>query len=59
MNKNIKKSMLFVGLTFLLCWAMIALFFAFGGKWNTTISFVITALYMFMPIMMEEQVENL
>ena len=50
MNKNIKKSMLFVGLTFLLCWAMVALFFAFGGKWNTSISFGITTLYMFIPM---------
>ncbi len=50
MNKNITKSMLFVGLTFLLCWAMVALFFAFGGKWNTSIYFGITTLYMLIPM---------
>ncbi|MEA1898101.1 MAG: CPBP family intramembrane glutamic endopeptidase [Bacteroidota bacterium] len=50
MNIDIKKVVLFIGLTFSLCWSMVALFFAFGGNWNTTVSFGITTIYMFLPM---------
>lgn len=50
MDRNIKKAMLFIGLTFFFCWLLVALFFAFGGKWDTPASFAITMVYMFIPM---------
>jgi len=50
MNESIKKALLFIGLTFFFCWLLVALFFAFGGKWNTPFSFAITMIYMFIPM---------
>ncbi|MCK5200930.1 MAG: CPBP family intramembrane metalloprotease [Spirochaetales bacterium] len=50
MNKNIKKIISFIGLTFVICWLMVVLFFAFGGKWDTPASFGITTIYMFIPM---------
>ena len=50
MNTNIKKIVLFIGLTFFFCWLMVALFFAFDGKWDTPASFAMTTVYMFMPM---------
>ena len=49
-NESIKKALLFIGLTFFFCWLMVALFFAFGGKWDTPASFGMTTIYMFIPI---------
>ena len=50
MNKNIKRIILFIGLTFVICWLIVVLFFAFGGKWDTPASFGITTIYMFIPM---------
>ena len=52
MNKNIKKAMLFIGLTFLVNWLMATLFFAFGGKWGSPASLAMAASYMFVPMIM-------
>ena len=50
MEKNIKKSLLFIGLTFSLSWLIAILFFLLGGKWNTPISMVVGVVYMFVPM---------
>jgi membrane protease YdiL (CAAX protease family) len=50
MEKNIKKSILFIGLTFSLSWLIAILFFILGGKWNTPISMVVGVVYMFVPM---------
>ena len=50
MNRNIKKIILFIGLTIFFSWLLVALFFAFDGKWDTPISFGMTTIYMFMPM---------
>jgi len=50
MNRNTPKIVLFIGLTFFFCWLMVALFFAFGGKWDPPVSFGLTTIYMFMPM---------
>lgn len=47
---NMKKIIVFTGLTISLCWLMVVLFFALGGEWNTPASFVMIALYMFIPM---------
>jgi len=52
MNKNFKKAMLFIFLTFLVNWLMAALFFAFGGKWGSPASLAMAASYMFVPMIM-------
>ncbi|MCK5242935.1 CPBP family intramembrane metalloprotease [bacterium] len=50
MHRNSIKIILFIGLTFFFCWLMVALFFVFGGKWDTPASFGMIAIYMFMPM---------
>lgn len=50
MEKNIKKSILFIGLTFSLSWLIAILFFILGGKWNTSIAGYIGIVYMFVPM---------
>jgi membrane protease YdiL (CAAX protease family) len=45
-----KKVILFIGLTFFANWSMAILFFALGGKWNTTASLVMATGYMFVPM---------
>jgi membrane protease YdiL (CAAX protease family) len=50
MNKNFKKAMLFVGLTFSVNWLMAILFFAFGGKWGSPASLAMAGSYMFVPM---------
>ncbi len=52
MNKNPKKIMLFIGLTFLANWLMAALFFALGGRWGSPASLALAAAYMFVPMVM-------
>lgn len=59
MNQHIKKAMLFVGLTFLVSWLMVLLFFAFGGKWNTPASIVMAVCYMFVPMIIAIIVQKL
>ena len=52
MNRNIKKVLIFIGLTFLFNYSLVILYFAFGGKWVTPGSVIITTGYMFIPMMM-------
>ncbi|MFC1738156.1 lysostaphin resistance A-like protein [Planctomycetota bacterium] len=52
MNKNTKKAMLFIGLTFLVNWLLATLFFASGGRWGTPASMAMAASYMFVPMIM-------
>ena len=59
MNQHIKKAMLFVGLTFLVSWLMVLLFFAFGGKWNTPASIAMAVCYMFVPMIIAIIVQKL
>ena len=59
MNQHIKKAILFVGLTFLVSWLMVLLFFAFGGKWNTPASIVMAVCYMFVPMIIAIIVQKL
>ena len=50
MDRNVKKALLFIVLTFAANWLMAALFFAFGGRWNTSASLAMAAAYMFVPM---------
>jgi membrane protease YdiL (CAAX protease family) len=50
MNRHIKKSAVFVGLTFLVNWPLALLFFALGGRWYTPAGMAVGALYMFVPM---------
>lgn len=49
MTRNIRKSALFVGLTFLFSWLMAILFFALGGRLNTLGAFLMLGAYMCVP----------
>lgn len=50
MKLNIKKTLLFVGLTFLLSWLLTLLFYIFGGRWNTLPAIIMATAYMFIPL---------
>lgn len=50
MERNIRKSTLFIGLTFFSSWLIAILFFILGGKWNTPIATVVGVIYMFVPM---------
>jgi len=52
MNKNFKKAMLFIELTFPCSWLMAILFFVFGGKSYTSAFYVMGISYMFVPMIM-------
>jgi len=52
MKVNIKKSVLFIAMTFFFNWLMATLFFVFGGKWNTSAAMIMTVGYMFVPLVM-------
>ena len=49
MTRNIRKSALFVGLTFLFSWLMAILFFGLGGRLSTLGAFLMVGAYMFVP----------
>jgi len=49
MKTNIKKSLLFVGLNFLISYAFIFSYFALGGKWLSSGTIFVAPIYMFMP----------
>jgi hypothetical protein len=59
MNKNFKKVMLFIGLTFFVNWSMVSLFFALGGKWGTIGATVMAAGFMFVPMVVAIIVQKL
>lgn len=50
MNSRRKKIGLFIGLTFLIDWLMVAVFVASGGTWNTFNALVLATIYMFVPM---------
>jgi len=50
MERNIRKSILFIGLTFFVSWLIAILFFILGGKWSTPIATVVGVVYMFVPM---------
>jgi len=50
MNEKVKRLGLFIGITFVLSWLLVALFFAFGGKWNTPGAMIVGIVFMFMPM---------
>ncbi|UCB45747.1 MAG: CPBP family intramembrane metalloprotease [Spirochaetota bacterium] len=47
---NIKKTVLFVILTYSFSWLLAGLFYAFGGKWNSPSAFIMAIGYMFIPM---------
>ena len=50
MNGKIKRSGLFIGMTFALSWFIAILFFTFGGKWGTPSAIIVATAFMFMPM---------
>ncbi|OGS19815.1 MAG: abortive infection protein [Elusimicrobia bacterium RIFOXYA2_FULL_40_6] len=52
MKPDLKKTYLFLGLTFLICWSLAILFFAFGGKPNTFAYYIVLTDYMLIPMVM-------
>ena len=48
--KKINKLKLFIGLTFLISWGVIGLYYLLGGELNTIQGTVVTVLYMFIPM---------
>jgi len=52
MNRNIRKPLLFVALTFFFSWLLAAVFYALGGRLNTPAAFVVLLIYMFIPMTM-------
>lgn len=50
MNRNSKKILLFIGLTFLLSWSLAISFFAFGSELNSSAGRGMLVLYMFLPM---------
>ena len=48
--KEIKKSTLFIVLTFIVSWSMIGVHYLLGGELTTTAGIIVTVLYMFVPM---------
>ncbi|MGI6606653.1 MAG: CPBP family intramembrane glutamic endopeptidase [Peptococcia bacterium] len=51
MERNIKKTLIFIGLTFFLNYLLVILFFVFGGTWSMPGSLVVPLFYMFIPML--------
>ena len=49
MTSNTRRTLLFVGLTFLFSWTLVGVFAASGGVWASKSSYPVTILYMFIP----------
>ncbi len=49
-GRNPRKTLYFIGLTFLLSWALVIAYRALGGKWALPYSLVIAVVYMFGPM---------
>ncbi len=47
--KKINKTLLFVVLTFIISWSLVAIYLLCGGEWNTPQATVIAIIYMFIP----------
>lgn len=50
MEKNVKRALLFIMLTFFLSYLLAILYVILGGKWGTPGSFVVAIVYMFIPM---------
>jgi membrane protease YdiL (CAAX protease family) len=50
MCEHIKKSVTFIGLTFLVNWSFALLFYVLGGRWGTPAGIAFGAAYMFVPM---------
>ena len=48
--KEIKKSTLFIVLTFIVSWSLIGIHYLLGGELTTTAGIIVTVLYMFVPM---------
>lgn len=49
-SQNIKKTALFVGVTFLVSYLMVFLYLGLGGRWGSVSMAFVTILYMFVPM---------
>lgn len=49
MKINIKKVLLFIGITFLLNYLLVFLYLALGGKWEMPGALIVPTIYMFVP----------
>lgn len=59
MTKNIKKVVLFIGLTFFFNYLLVVLYFVLGGKWVMPSSLIVATTYMFIPMIMAIVVQKL
>ena len=59
MTKNIKKAILFIGLTFFFNYLLVILYFALGGKWAMPGSLIVATSYMFIPMIVVIVVQKL
>jgi membrane protease YdiL (CAAX protease family) len=50
MCTHVKKSVTFIGLTFVINWSFVWLFYALGGRWGTPVGTAFGAAYMFVPM---------
>ena len=50
-NKNNKKALLFIALTFSISYLLVFLYFLFGGKWVMPGSLFVSVIYMFIPML--------
>lgn len=59
MNKNIKKVVVFCGLTFFFSYLLVFLYLALGGKWVMPGSLIVATIYMFVPMIIAIIVQKL
>ena len=59
MNRNIKKALTFIGLTFFLSYLLAFLYFVFGGEWVMPGSLIVATIYMFIPMVVAFVVQKL
>jgi membrane protease YdiL (CAAX protease family) len=59
MRGNLRKAGLFIGLTFLANYLLLALYLAFGGRWVMPGSTIVATAYMFIPMVIAIVVQRL
>lgn len=59
MSANVKRTVVYVGLTYLLSYLLVALFLAFGGRWNQPSAFILAVVYMFTPMVATITIQRL
>ncbi|MBO8162051.1 MAG: CPBP family intramembrane metalloprotease [Thermosipho sp. (in: Bacteria)] len=59
MNKNTRKALLFIGLTFFFNYLLVILYFALGGKWTMPGSLILAVTYMFIPMITAIMVQKI